>query len=85
MKMIILGLAMMGTATAGSNGMFETAQSATGQMTAVYAAAGEINHFADIHTRAAQQDKLFEVASHLEPFAQEFGKADEQTLAMLNR
>ena len=85
MKLILMGMAMMGTATYGSTDLFHKAQDVTGNVTAVYATAAQIDHFADKNTRAKQQEKLFGMARDLEPFANEYGNASEQTLAMLGR
>ncbi len=85
MKLILLGMAMMGTATYGSTDLFHKAQDVTDNVTAVYATAAQIDHFADAQTRAKQQQKLYSMARDLEPFANEFGNASEETLAMLGR
>lgn len=83
MKLALLGLAMMGTATYGSTDLFDKAQDVTGNVTAIYETAGAINHFADAQTRFEQQQKLFSMATDLEPFATDFGKNGEDKIAML--
>lgn len=85
MKIALLGLAMMGTATFGTTDLFQKAQDVTGGVTAIYASAGEINHFADAQTRHEQQQKLFAVAQEMDAFATEFGKNGEDKIAMLQR
>lgn len=83
MKLALLGLALMGTGTYNMTDMFHKAQDVTGGVTAIYASAGEINHFADAQTRIEQQQKLFAVAQEIDAFANDFGKKGEDKIAML--
>ena len=76
MKIALLGLAMMGTATYGSADLFHKAQDVTGGVTAVYGAAASVDHYAETQARLEQQQKLYEVAAHLEPFADQYGRPD---------
>ncbi len=85
MKLVLLGMAMMGTATYNSTDLFAKAQDATGGVVAVYATAGKIDHFSDMSTRAKQQDKLFAVSAKMEPFAREYGQAEPERISYLSR
>ncbi len=80
MKLILLGMAMMGTATVGTTDLFHKAQGATENVTAVYAAAAGINHYGDAETMKEQQAHLYAVAERMAPFAEEFGKANPDEL-----
>lgn len=85
MKLALLGMAMMGTATFGTTDLFHKAQDVSGQVTAVYSAAADINHFADQDTIKVQQERLYDMAARLEPFAQEYGQADPDDIEALLR
>ena len=85
MKLILLGLAMMGTATYGSTDLFHKAQDVTGNVTALYGAAAGIDHFADIQTRQAQQENLYAMADRVTPFVVDASQPAPEHFAMLQR
>ncbi len=64
---------------------FQTAKHSSLDIVNVYAAAAQINPYADYSTRAAQQAHLYAVSSRLEPMAYNVASLDDPAALLYQR